>query len=421
MTARSESSSNTPKRSRTSNVDSGPPSAERPKTSDDEPLLVRLGVRYFRNLSSKVRPLEALDAVHLLNASEREALRRIERGAIVRAAIAGGISTIVAAAVEVGVAMPLYGHRHPTFGDQVRFYAIVGAATVVTSVIEILYLYWDGLRAVHRLSHEAGLDLFPTQDDDKALAAAMARAALELPNPTTGLFGVDPRREASKLRLVAASLVYKLKVSVTNFLVKALVRRMLGRAFVRGWLPFVAVPITAAWNALVCWLIMREARIRAMGPSAAREMIDIAFAGERPLSARGKAAVLRAVASSIVRTEDLHPNLAALLHEVALRVRDVPRLDPRERLDAADDAGDLDDSRAFLAAIGRLDRAEQRIVLRVLAIASIIDGRLTRAEKRLLVEARSVCSLPADLSGVERLRRAFIDGDPIEPARISTL
>ena len=38
-----------------------------------------------------------------------------------------------------------------------------------------------------------------------------------------------------------------------------------------GWLPFVAVPITAAWNAYVCRLIMREARIRAMGPSDASE------------------------------------------------------------------------------------------------------------------------------------------------------
>jgi hypothetical protein len=398
------------------------PSEPSSSTSKAEPLLVRLGVRYFESLSNEVRPTEALDAIHLLNATERAALRKIERGAIVRAAVAGGISTVIAGAVEVGIAMPLLGHEHhATFGDQVRFYAIVGAATVVTSIVEIIYLYWDGLRAVHRLSHEAGLDLFPRQDDDKALAGAMARAALELPNPTTALFGVDPRREASKLRLFAASIVYKLKVSVTNFLIKALVRRMLGRAFVRGWLPFVAVPVTAAWNAFVCWLIMREARIRAMGPSAAKEMIDVAFDGERSLSGPGKAAMLRAVASSIVRTEDLHPNLAALLHEVALRVHEVERLNPRERLDAQDDGGDLDDSRAFLACLAKLDRGEQTIVLRVLAIASIIDGRLTRAEKRLLCEARSTCGLAPDLTGVERLRRAFIDGDPIDPRRILTL
>jgi hypothetical protein len=388
-----------------------------------EPLLVRLGVRYFQSLSSQGRPAEASDAIHLLNPDERKALRRIERGAILRAAVAGALSTIFAAVAEVTVARSMLGPRprYATFADQTRFYAVVAVATIVSSVIEILYLYWDGLRAVHRLSHEAGLDLFPHQDDDKALAGAMARAALELPNPTSSLFGVDPRREASKLRLVAASLVYKLKVSVTNFLIKALVRRMLGRAFVRGWLPFVAVPITAAWNAYVCWLIMREARIRAMGPSAAREMIDVAFAGDIALSAAGKAAIVRAVASSIVRTEDLHPNLAALLHEVARRVRDAGDLNPRERLAIEDEGGDLDDSRAFLTSLAKLGPQEQRIVLRVLAIASIIDGRLTRAERRLLAEARAACGLPHDLSAVQELRRAFMRGDALDPRRISSL
>ncbi|HVH42780.1 MAG TPA: hypothetical protein VM925_10575 [Labilithrix sp.] len=393
------------------------------RSSSAEPLLVRLGIRYFRDLSSKRHLAEAIDAVHLLNADERRALRRIERGAIIRAAVAGALSTIVAGAVEVGIAMPLLGHEaHATFADHARFYAIAFAATIITSIIEIAYLYWDGLRAVHRLSHEAGLDLFPHQDDDKALAGAMARAALELPNPTATLFGVDPHREASRLRLFVASIVYKLKISVTNFVLKALVRRALGRAFVRGWLPFVAVPITAAWNAFICWLIMREARIRAMGPSAAREMIEIAFAGDGSLSSAAKAAVLRAVASSIVRTEDLHPNLAALLHEVARVVlRDTVTLNPRSRLEIEDGAGDLDDSGAFLRCLAKLERPEQTIVLRVLAIASIIDGRLTRAEKRLLCEARDACGLSHDLAAVERLRRAFIDGDPIDPRRITGL
>ena len=392
-------------------------------SSSSEPLLVRLGIRYFRDLSTRHPRSEAADAIHLLNPEEREALRRIERGAIVRAAVAGGISTIIAGAVEVGIAMPMLGpRRHATLADEIRFYAIVGTATIITSVIEILYLYWDGLRAVHDLSLAAGLDLFPAQDDAKALASAMARAALELPNPTASMFGVDPRREASKLRLLLASIVYKLKISVTNFLVKALVRRMLGRAFVRGWLPFVAVPITAAWNALICWLIIREARIRAMGPSAAREMIDIVFRDATSLSSAAKSAVLRAVASSIVRTEDLHPNLAALLHEVARLVSpDASRANPRAPLEAEDKAGDIDDSRAFLECLSRLDRSEQTVVRRVLAVASIIDGRLTRAEKRLLVEARTVCGLTKDLTQVEKLRRAFMNGDPIDPQRVLAL
>lgn len=378
-----------------------------------DPILVRWGVRYFRELSKKLGPVDVGDGVHFLNPDERAALKKIERGAILRAAIAGAISTIVAAVTEV-LAHPLLGpdDHHATFEQQLRFWSIVGGATVLASIIEILYLYWDGLRATHALSRAAGLDLFPNENDDAALAGAMARAALELPSPTGRFLGVDPFRESSRFRLVTASIVYKLKISVTNFAVKALIRRMLGRAFVKAWLPFVAVPITAGWNAFICWLIMREARIRAMGPSAAFEMLTIAYGSLPPeiLDEPTRRAAVRAVASSIVRTEDMHPNLAAVLREVMDRA-------PKDEVDGED----LDAPRLFLARLDKLGATQQRFVLRVLAIASVIDGRLTRAEKNLLVEAHRTCGLPADLDAVDRLRAAFLRGDPIDRSRIETL
>jgi hypothetical protein len=377
-----------------------------------EPLLVRLGIEYLRGFAGRrARPVAA-DAIHLLNPEERKKLQAIERGAIARAALAGALSSLVAAVVELAITRPLLGPRprNASIGDQARFYAVLGAATVIASAIEIGFLYWDGLRSVHRLSHEAGLDLFPeTEDDDAAVAAAMARAALELPNPIQNLFGVNPQREASKLRLFIASIVYKAKISVTNFLMKMLVRRAIGRAAVRSWLPFVAVPFTAAWNGVVCRLIIREARIRAMGPSAAKEMIDVILeAHGRDLGELARQCLVRAVASSIVRTEDLHPNLVALFREAAARAQtDIPV--------------DVDDTRVFLTQLPELGPNEQTCILRVLAVASIIDGRLTRNEKRLLMEARRVCGRDADLGAIIVLRRAFVDGDSLDRAQITAL
>ena len=49
----------------------------------------------------------------------------------------------------------------------------------------------------------------------------------------------------------------------------------------------------------------------------------------------------------------------------------------RARAPSLEDASDLDVSRAFLARLATLDDGKQRFVLRVLAVASIIDGRLT--------------------------------------------
>ena len=68
-------------------------------------------------------------------------------------------------------------------------------------------------------------------------------------------------------------------------------RRILGRVAVRSVLgalvPFVAVPVTATWNALLTWKLLREARIRAMGPSAVAELVDGVFSDVVNLFGRG--------------------------------------------------------------------------------------------------------------------------------------
>jgi hypothetical protein len=369
-----------------------------------DPLFVRLGVRYIRARHSKLPPNQDLDGVHVLNAEERAALKRISRAMIIRAACAGAASTCVTAGTEVA-AQPLQASGHV-----VAYYFLLLLSLALASIIEIMFLYWDALRSVHELSRAAGLPLFSDADEKSKLAATMARAALEIPNPRLDLEGIDPWREASRFRLIVASLVYKAKVSATNFVFKALVRRALSRAAVRTYLvPFVAVPFTAMWNGIVAWLIVREAKLRVMGPSAAHALIEMTF-GKRPELSTGAAeAALRAVGASIVKKEDLHPNLAALFREVSARV---PHAMP---------AQSLDDTSAFLARLQKIDAKESESVLRVLAIATILDGRITKKERVLLADAFKATGRTVDLAKVEALRAAFTSGDEMGAGLIDAI
>lgn len=378
----------------TANVASAPPNK-----GASPPLLERLGVLYFRRMSASLPKVDAQDAVYVLNAEERRTLANIVRAAVFRAGLAGALSAALAAAAEV-YADKVFGTEHTSFDITVRYWAIVGGVTVIAAILEIVFLYWDSLRTVHRMARAAGFDPFghDATEEQNAVAAALARAALELPNPTESAFGVNPHREASKIKLLLASLLYKVKVSITNFAVKILVRRIAGRALVRTWLPFVAVPGTAAWNGIVCYVVLREARIRVMGPSAAHELVTAIFDQGISQSPEGRVTLVRAVASSIVRTEDLHPNLQSVLIEVMRRVDDpLPE--------------GIDDSRAFLESLSRLDKPEQRMALQVLATAAIIDGRFSGTEANLIREAQSACGLTPDVRPVERMRKAFMRGD----------
>jgi hypothetical protein len=362
------------------------------------PLLERLGSNYLRTGTELAATAD--DPIHVLNPVERAALLRVVRGAIFRAALAGVLNAVATGCGEIYARQHL-GQipDHATLLQEAKYWGVFGVAAVVFAILEIAYLYWDGLRAVRKLSLVAGLELRTEENSEVALA--LARAALELPNPPEAVLGVNPHREASKAQLVLASLVYKLKISVTNFLFKSLLQRALGRFATRHLLAFSAVPINALWNALVCWSVLREARIRVMGPSAAIEMLDAALEHEPAPSPELVAAIHHAVGSAIVRTRELHPNHVAMLRVVRSRLGD-----PAEGLE-------LDDSRAFLKALARLNDSERRVALRVLAAAAILDGRLARAEKRLLIEAHEAAQIPSGLEHVEKLRRAFVAGDVI--------
>jgi hypothetical protein len=363
------------------------------------PLVERLGMAYWRRLSRGGAAVEVADAVHVLNPHEQAALRRIERGAVLRAAGAGAVSAAVAASAHVasGHVLALLSPGAPWLASWPPW-LFAGAVAALAAAAEILFVYRDALRTVHRLSVAAGLD--PLKQPP--VVAALVRAALELPNPVRGSLRVDPYREVSRARLLFASVAYKAKVGLTNFLVKAALRRVLGRAVVRVWLAFVAVPVSAAWNALVAFKVVREARVRAMGPSFVLERMD-ALLGRTPVSEAAQGMSLRAVASAIVRTHDLHPNLLCLLDAVLERTAGAP-------------AADLDDTAVFLRNLRDLASNERLAVLGVLDVAAVVDGRLTRAERRLLREARIACGLPADLTSVRRLRRAFTTGHPAGPS-----
>jgi hypothetical protein len=364
--------------------------------------LERFGVGYLRRRheggSAGATRTAPPRAGAVLTAEQQRALLAIERGAIVRGALAGALCGGVSSAGEV-VARAWLGLAPEVPEQRAAFWGLVGAFVAVGSILEVAYLYLSGLRAVHRIARTAGVDLFPSGpvEERHAVAGALARAALELPNPRTPLFGIDPMRETSKLRLVLGTIAYKAKIGVTNLVLKALLRRVLVRVLMRAWLPLVSIPVVAGWNAIIVWRVLREARIRAIGASAARELVDVALGGRTTFPEATRLAIFRAVGATVVRKRDLHPNTVVLLVELASRLG--------EPGDAA-----ADDARAFLACLPDLPAADRSVVLDVLAAAVIMDGRVSRAEVRLLEQAHAACGRTADVAHVRAMAHAFVAG-----------
>lgn len=369
---------------------------------DNPSRMERLGLRFFQRLSLRYPTNFSPDDIHVLNPQERGALRALQRWAVIRAALAGGISAAIGVVVGLLLEPMLEGQvEDPPFELWWPYFSLVTGISILVTIFEIAFLYWDALRTVHRISTVAGLDLFPTKDNSDAVALALVRAALELPNPPDDVEGVNPRREVSKLRLLIGTTVYKLKATATNFLLKAVVRRIVGRSGFRALIEFVAVPVYAAWNALICWWVLRQARIRAMGPSAAKEFTAFIIKENGEVAESTRALMMQAVGASIVRTVDVHPNMVAILEVLEKSLGN-----PGEIV--------LDDSRLFLDGLGKEAQPAQEAILRVLVLACILDGSLGTREKQLLSDAYQICHRQVDLGKAKRLLKAFVRGDDID-------
>jgi hypothetical protein len=383
-----------------------------------------LAVRYFKRRAGKAACPEARDAIHFLNPHERRALRRIEYVAVGRAALIGAVCAGFGALANIA-AQPLLGEDPGTasWGAWAEFLVITLLAVLPLVAIELSLIYWNAIDSVHQLAAAAGLPLFRAKEagqdvvgdvddegdhEDEIFAAVLARAALEIPNPPRPMFGIDPRREASRLRILLATLVYKAKVSLTKFVVRTLLTRVFGRAALRAWIPFVAVPITALWDALVCRRALREARLRAIGPSAATELLGFVLAPHPQPSAALREALMRAVGTAVVRSRDFHPNLIELLDDLKNRIGET-------------DAEALDDVPRFIECLRRLLPAEQKAALHTLVIACILDGRVRQGERAIMARAFRVCGRPPPRIQVLVLQRALRSGDQLAPKMLDLL
>ncbi|MFT7579692.1 MAG: hypothetical protein ACI9MR_001358 [Myxococcota bacterium] len=372
------------------------------------PKLEKMGFDRFAHHDKKFTPIDRGEVVHILDDKERSRILQISRNVILIAFGIGALSGLASAVASFTLSVP--EHVTTTFWEDFRDFLIVNGVTIVATLIEVAILYRVALRAVHLIAREAGIQLVPrdglTQsDEDRAVALALCRCALELPNPPENPFGIDPYREFSKWRVVISVIIFKLKITLTNFILRIAIRRVGGRAIVKAYLTFTDVFVTGAWDALVAWRMIRQARVRALGPSACETLLSDILKGEGAVRREVFAVMVRAVATTIVRSRDVHPNLLALMRAIHRRA-------------GTFELDELDDGVRFIDALDALEPHERGLVLEVLVLASFPDGKVSRAEMAYLETVLAAESRVLDRPALKALCRAFVRGERLDRRQI---
>lgn len=332
-------------------------------------------------------------APHRWSEDDLSEIHAIERNTVLLAALAGATSGALIGMVEV-----LYRGRLD-LAQIARYWqawTVFLVVAVVVSAVEIGLLYWLVLRRASRVASIAGLGL-SRRERETVIALGVSRASLEMPNPRTSIYGIDPYASVPRWQLLAYTALYRLKIGVTSFVLRIVLRRLLARATLRVFIPLISVPVYAAWNAVVIRWVMREVRIRAAGPRAIEEIREWIAESERSLDAEARGLIVQAVAECITRARDAHPNFVLLLDRL---LRDLELTTDRFELDWSD----------ARRRIAELDETTQRLVLRVTIGTAVLSGRIRRRQHELLAELHELCGASYTKDEVGALRESFMRG-----------
>jgi hypothetical protein len=342
--------------------------------------------------------------VHPWTDEDRDAIWKVQRGAVGWAALAGALSGAVIGGAEIGFREPLLDDTGGWRGQLPYWLTYLGVALVV-SLVEVLALYWMMLLRVGRISAIAGLGV-GSQDIEQVMAVGLSRAALEMPNPRSPVYGIDPYARVPRWKLLAFTIFYRLKVGVTSFVLRILLRRIMARAAVRTFIPLVAIPVFAVWNAVVTGWVMREAQLRAAGPLAVRQLGDWLANHDPKLTHDTQQLVFDVVGESIIRARDAHPNFVLLLTRL-FREFDVEPDDVAVEWDAV--RRRLEDS----------EPAQRQAVLVVAVAALVLNGRIRRRQNALVEELHDTCGAHIDRELLKTMRRGLLRGEGLPIADLA--
>ncbi len=225
-----------------------------------------------------------------------------------------------------------------------------------------------GLYEAYLMAESANLELTEEPELITPVPGMLARIALEIPDPSLRLFGIDPYKTLNKRTVLIKTILYKLKVMVSNLFAKVLLKAVLGRTGLRFYIEYVSAPITGFWDGYVTYKILHELRKRIISRKIAELILDHIKVQHSEISDIGKMTLIRAIANSIVFTKTFHPNFEYILLKLA------------KEFDIKFDIDEMDDKDKFEASILKCPLAEATLAFSVFQITSCFDGILSREE-----------------------------------------
>jgi hypothetical protein len=332
-------------------------------------ILENLGNRYFNYISKKMR---YRDNIKIKNIPSDKILQvvssNISTYTVIIAFLVGALTTVPTIIFEM-----YYKDSY----TPLHYYLILGGSTIMLLMVEVAILYWLGMRSSYTLTELIGYDSdnrdgLPPEYNIKNI---MIRSALEIDDLTIQYLGLDLEKHVSKKWVILSSMLYKAKIVLTSAVARILLDKIFARETLRVSFIWVSIPVTAFWDAIVMYRVIKDTRLRLFGYHLSKYIIDELLSDKilnryTPHTVEG---AIRAVSTMIVLAKNYHPNNILLLIRLSNHFN-------------IDDARDYDDLDKFLEYLDNSTEEERHLLRTLSGISAVFDGKLNGKEREALIK-----------------------------------
>lgn len=352
---------------------------------------------FFRLLP--VRKVNSDDELFLLSETEITSIKKHERIAIWLAALIGAIGVILLYIPQYYY--PEWFPKTPVilFGKRFDLPLVMLGWSVLLVVIELLLLTFLNIWVVHEIAVATGFLSYQNKKHHNT-RDLLINIGLEKKNKEITHYGIDPLQGMNRKALLLWNLVFILKATLSNFLFKFFIQRVLGRYALQAVQDFAGIPIFALWNAYGTKVILKEARVIIMGQNLVEEVCS-KIKYDQASSPHFKSLLYDTLHFIAISKRDYHQNhyiLTKNLFELyGLEVK------PKKFVEK-------DYYQSLLAA----GKEEKEVCQLLIVLGFLLDGKISYREKRQINELKKAGLLEMDDAAVKKYQKDFLEGRGVE-------
>ncbi len=256
----------------------------------------------------------------------------------------------------------------------IDYYLILTAIIILSTTIELIILYGFILYSTYTISLLLGYDDFKEKTvSGISLKDVLINLSLELDEPIFTYMDINPEKYKPKVLIILSGIIYKLKIVLSSFILKLIVKKLMTRVGIKIYLDFINVIVNAVWDMVTTYLIIKNIKYRIfayyIGEYTFEHILNIDYL--QNYSDELKEALFRIISILVVNSNYKSFNNTLFLAKF------------KNKIEVTED---LDNIKKFLNIYSQLTEREKHIVKTISALQIAIDGEVNRKEKKILLE-----------------------------------